>query len=312
MTSIALPLSTNAITPSQRATRWVGHDLPLVEPCWVSQITHSSLMCPSTSSSRVSSMIFPGCPCLTPILYHANPVGSWPTQTPLFGCIFGWRGVGFGSGPFLCVFFTQVGRVSWGTAAAAPPPPPQSCQLKVSILAFLWMNFIQVFGFPIPEVLSGWAVRANENSSFFFLGRRVGTFAMKKLRCVAVHFTFPSLPSGSLERIGWGRDNPPNPFPRPRGRSGLQIGKSTFLFRVVQPQQCSRDPPPLLVFHAGLCKSMSKALNLVIDPFWWEPVPLPTSICFPSPRAGNLTQPGPRVHLPPGSGFEHPLLPADR
>ena len=54
MTSLALPLS----TPSQKTTRLVRQDLPLVKPCWLSQITSLSSMC--TASRRICSMIFPG------------------------------------------------------------------------------------------------------------------------------------------------------------------------------------------------------------------------------------------------------------
>ena len=39
MTFIALPLSTGAVTPSQKAMRLVRQDLPLVKPYWLSQIT---------------------------------------------------------------------------------------------------------------------------------------------------------------------------------------------------------------------------------------------------------------------------------
>jgi len=45
LTSIALPLSTDAVTPSQQATRLVRQDLHLVKPCWLSQNTSPSSMC---------------------------------------------------------------------------------------------------------------------------------------------------------------------------------------------------------------------------------------------------------------------------
>ena len=44
MTSIALPLSTDALTPLQKATKLVRHNLPLMKLCWLSQITFSSYL----------------------------------------------------------------------------------------------------------------------------------------------------------------------------------------------------------------------------------------------------------------------------
>lgn len=38
-------------------TRWIRHGLPLAQPCWLSQITSSSLSCLHTSSGMLCSMI---------------------------------------------------------------------------------------------------------------------------------------------------------------------------------------------------------------------------------------------------------------
>ena len=38
-------------------TRWIRHNLPLVQPCWLSRITSSSLSCLNTSSGKICSMI---------------------------------------------------------------------------------------------------------------------------------------------------------------------------------------------------------------------------------------------------------------
>ena len=60
MTSVALPLFTVVVTPSQKATRLVRQDLPLVKPCWLSQITFLYSICLSIASVRICPMIFPG------------------------------------------------------------------------------------------------------------------------------------------------------------------------------------------------------------------------------------------------------------
>jgi len=57
--SVALPLSIDAVTPSQKATRLVKQDLPLMKPCWFSCITSLSSMCLIINSWRICSMIFP-------------------------------------------------------------------------------------------------------------------------------------------------------------------------------------------------------------------------------------------------------------
>ncbi|GAB0210109.1 highly reducing polyketide synthase PKS6 [Grus japonensis] len=60
MMSVALPLSTDDVNPSEKATKFVRHDLPLVKPCWLSPITSLFSMCLSIVSRRVCSMILPG------------------------------------------------------------------------------------------------------------------------------------------------------------------------------------------------------------------------------------------------------------
>ena len=71
MTSIALPLSTDVVIPSQKATRLVRQDLPLEKPCWLSHITSLSSMCLNIASRRICSMIFPGTEVrLTGILHY--------------------------------------------------------------------------------------------------------------------------------------------------------------------------------------------------------------------------------------------------
>lgn len=55
----ALHLSTDGVTPSQRATGLVRQDLCLVKLCWVSHIPSLFSMYLSTASRRVCSMIFP-------------------------------------------------------------------------------------------------------------------------------------------------------------------------------------------------------------------------------------------------------------
>ena len=49
---VALPLSTESVTPPGKVTMLVRQDLPLVKPCWLSHIT--------IASRRICSMIFPG------------------------------------------------------------------------------------------------------------------------------------------------------------------------------------------------------------------------------------------------------------
>jgi len=56
---VALPLSTDVVTPSQKAARLVRQDLPLVKPCWLSQITSPSSTGLSIASRRICSLIFP-------------------------------------------------------------------------------------------------------------------------------------------------------------------------------------------------------------------------------------------------------------
>ncbi|KAK4825966.1 hypothetical protein QYF61_003535 [Mycteria americana] len=53
-------LSTDVVTPSQKAARLVRQDLPLVKLCWLSQITSLPSMCLSIASRRICAMIFPG------------------------------------------------------------------------------------------------------------------------------------------------------------------------------------------------------------------------------------------------------------
>jgi len=60
MTSVAIPLSTDVVTPSEKVTSLVRQDVPLVKPCWLSQITFLSSMCLRISSKRICSVIFPG------------------------------------------------------------------------------------------------------------------------------------------------------------------------------------------------------------------------------------------------------------
>jgi len=60
MTSIALPLSTDAVTPSYKAIKFVRHDLPLVKPCWFTR-SSESFKCfrtkPSFYYSYISSFL---------------------------------------------------------------------------------------------------------------------------------------------------------------------------------------------------------------------------------------------------------------
>mgnify|MGYP005788620939 FL=1 len=51
---------TSDIIPSQKTNQMVGHYLPLVMPCWVSQISSSFHMCVNISSRRICSIIYPG------------------------------------------------------------------------------------------------------------------------------------------------------------------------------------------------------------------------------------------------------------
>jgi len=60
MTSIGLPLSTDLVTPSYKATSLVSQDLPLMKPCWLSQITSLSSLSLSIAFRRICSTIFPG------------------------------------------------------------------------------------------------------------------------------------------------------------------------------------------------------------------------------------------------------------
>lgn len=50
----------STVTPSQKATRMIRYDLPLVKPYWMPQITSLSCKCFGIASRRVFSMIFPG------------------------------------------------------------------------------------------------------------------------------------------------------------------------------------------------------------------------------------------------------------
>ena len=60
MTSIPLLLPTDSVISSQKATRLVKQDLPLIKSCWLSQITSLSRMSLNIASRRICSMIFPG------------------------------------------------------------------------------------------------------------------------------------------------------------------------------------------------------------------------------------------------------------
>ena len=57
---VAHPLSTNVVTPSEKDTKLVRHDLPLVKPCWLSPVTSLLSMCLSVISRRICSIILPG------------------------------------------------------------------------------------------------------------------------------------------------------------------------------------------------------------------------------------------------------------
>ncbi|KAK4827886.1 hypothetical protein QYF61_022309, partial [Mycteria americana] len=95
-TSIALPLYIDVVTPSEKATRLVRQDLPLVKPCWLSRVTSLSSMCLSRASRRICSMIFPGtafssiCALafLTPSLHNpAASLYSSQDTCPCFHCL---------------------------------------------------------------------------------------------------------------------------------------------------------------------------------------------------------------------------------
>ena len=58
MTSVAFPLSTNAITPSQKATRQVRHYLSFMKQCWLPHVFQEDLF-PGTDV-RLISLQFPG------------------------------------------------------------------------------------------------------------------------------------------------------------------------------------------------------------------------------------------------------------
>lgn len=60
MALVALPYSINAITPSEKTTSLVRHDLPLVKVCSLSWITSSSFMCLAMFCRRSCSMVFLG------------------------------------------------------------------------------------------------------------------------------------------------------------------------------------------------------------------------------------------------------------
>lgn len=60
ITLVSLPLSTDAAPPPQKTTtRLIRHDLPLVKPDWLFQITPLSYMCLNVSSKRICSVIAP-------------------------------------------------------------------------------------------------------------------------------------------------------------------------------------------------------------------------------------------------------------
>lgn len=52
MTSVALPLFTDAVIPLLKATRLVKQDLLLVKPCWFSHVTSLSSICFSIAKAR--------------------------------------------------------------------------------------------------------------------------------------------------------------------------------------------------------------------------------------------------------------------
>jgi len=60
LTSVALPLSTYTIMPSQKPTKFVRYNLSLVKPCWLPPIISSLFsMCLSKSFKRIFSTILP-------------------------------------------------------------------------------------------------------------------------------------------------------------------------------------------------------------------------------------------------------------
>lgn len=72
ITSIALSLSINVATPSQKAIRFARHDLLLVKMCWLSQTISAFHLCLNISSRSICSMIFPGTgSCSVDALYRA-------------------------------------------------------------------------------------------------------------------------------------------------------------------------------------------------------------------------------------------------
>lgn len=68
MTSVAVPLSTSAANLSQKGTRLVRYDLPMVKLCWLYQITSLSCMCLNISSRRICSKILPGTEAHQPVV----------------------------------------------------------------------------------------------------------------------------------------------------------------------------------------------------------------------------------------------------
>lgn len=60
MTSIALPLFSDVVTPSQKATRSVRQDLTLLKLCCLSGVDSLFSMCLSIDSRRIYSIMFTG------------------------------------------------------------------------------------------------------------------------------------------------------------------------------------------------------------------------------------------------------------
>ncbi|XP_075291658.1 solute carrier family 25 member 43 isoform X2 [Opisthocomus hoazin] len=77
-TSLALPLSTDEVTLSQKAAGLVRQDLHLVKPCWLCQITSLSSACLSIASRRICSMLFPSTEVLSHFLRaHSLFISIW-------------------------------------------------------------------------------------------------------------------------------------------------------------------------------------------------------------------------------------------
>ena len=112
----------------------VSHNLPLVKPCWLSQITSSSQVCLNISSRRICSMIFPGTVVTLTILQFPGSSYLFLIKMGIMSPFFKSPGTSLDSHYFLNEMVTGLATTSAGFLTNLGHMPSNSIGLYVVTL----------------------------------------------------------------------------------------------------------------------------------------------------------------------------------